>query len=70
MMCSEVEARNFTTYVYNALQSVGKSVLKIKKTMQNSLIIANDVWTIHINSIVIAVTSSEETLEALLSYRN
>jgi hypothetical protein len=44
MMCSEVEARNFTTLVYSILLNVGKSVMKMIKTLwKNSLIIAKDV---------------------------
>jgi hypothetical protein len=29
MMCSEVEAKNFTTLVYSVLLSIGKSMLKM-----------------------------------------
>jgi hypothetical protein len=67
---SEVEAGNFTIMVYGVLLNVGKSALKMMKTLwENSLTIAKVVCMIHINFIFIAITSSEKKLEALLSYR-
>jgi hypothetical protein len=44
-------------------------MLKMMETLwKNSLIIAKDVWIIHINFISIAVTFSEEKLGELLLY--
>jgi hypothetical protein len=41
VMCSEVEAGNFTTLVYSVLLKVGRSVLKMTETLwKNSLMIA------------------------------
>jgi hypothetical protein len=50
VMCSEVEAGNFTTLVYSVLLNVGKFVLKTTETLwKNNLIIAKYVWVIHGN---------------------
>jgi hypothetical protein len=44
MMCSTVEAGNFTTQVQSTLLIISKKVLKMIKTLQkNSLMIAKDV---------------------------
>jgi hypothetical protein len=59
--CSKVEAGNFTTHAYNVLLNIGKSVLKMMKTLwKNSLTNAKDVGIIHVNFVVIAVTVFEE----------
>jgi hypothetical protein len=60
VMCSEVEAGNFTL-AYSVLLNVGKSVLKMTETLwENSLMTAKDVWIIHVNFIVIAITFTEK----------
>jgi hypothetical protein len=59
-MCSEVEAGNFTTLAHSVLHSVGKSLLKVTETLwKNGLIIAKDVWMMHVNFTVTACTYSE-----------
>jgi hypothetical protein len=45
VMCSEVEAGNFTTMLHTVILNVGKSVLKVTETLwENSLIILKDVY--------------------------
>jgi hypothetical protein len=61
VVCSEVEAGNFTTLLYSVLTSVDKSVLKMMETLwKNSLITAKDVWIIYLNFNVTANTFSEK----------
>jgi hypothetical protein len=60
VMCLEVEAGNFTSLVYSVLHNVGKSMLNMMEILwKNSLIIAKDIWIIHIHFIVIAFIFSE-----------
>jgi hypothetical protein len=66
MMCSKVQARNFTTLVYSVLLNAGKTVLKKKETLwKNNLIIAKNVRIIPVNFTVIAIIFSEKKLKAL-----
>jgi exosome complex RNA-binding protein Rrp42 (RNase PH superfamily) len=65
---SEVDAGNFTTLVYSALLNVDKSVLEMEALWKSSLMIAEDVWIILVNLIIIGVTFSEEKMGPLLSY--
>jgi hypothetical protein len=58
----------YNTGVQRLIQRWQKRV-ENEDTVKNSLIIAKDVWIMHVNLIVIAITYSEKKLEALLSYR-
>jgi hypothetical protein len=66
-ICSKVEAGHFMMLVYSVLLSVGKSVLKIT-LWKSRFIITKDVWIVHVNFIVIAITFFEKKFEAFLSY--
>jgi hypothetical protein len=69
VICSEVEARNFTTLVSSILLNINRNVLKMMGTSwENNLIIAEDTWIIHVNFIVIAVKFPEKKMKALLLY--
>jgi hypothetical protein len=69
VMCTEIEAGNFTTLVYSILINVGKSVLKMMQTLwKNSLITVKDLHINHVSFIVIAITFSDKKLKALLLY--
>jgi hypothetical protein len=62
VMCSKVNAKNFTM-IYSILLNTGKSVLKIKKSLwKNSTTITKDVQTILANFIIIAITLSEKKI--------
>jgi hypothetical protein len=68
VVCSKVEARNFTTLVYSVLFNVSKSVLKMTETFwKNGLINAKDVWIIHINVVVIAIKFSQKKFRLYFS---
>jgi hypothetical protein len=61
-MGSEVEAGNFTTMVYSILLNAGKSELKMETLWKNSLIIAKDIHTTHVNFTVVPITLSEKKI--------
>jgi hypothetical protein len=55
-MFSEVKAGNFTTLIYSILLNTGKRSLKMETMWKNSLKIAKDVRTVHVNLAVTATT--------------
>jgi hypothetical protein len=61
---SKVKAGNFTALLYSTLLNIGKSVLKMVKTLwKYSLIVAKGVLLMHGNCIVIAITFSDKKSE-------
>jgi hypothetical protein len=68
VMCSDVEAGNFTTLLHSILLNVGNSVFKMTKSLwKKSLIIANGVWTIHVNLTLLQLYFPKK-IQALLHY--